>query len=66
MLFVFTMALLPVLQAFLVSFKVMLFDERYLIPASPFLYVLVSAVVWEIRLLAGTQATPRGLVNVGT
>ena len=66
MLFVFTMALMPVILAFLISFKVMLFDERYLIPASPFLYVLVSAVVWEIRLLAGTQATPRGLVNVGT
>jgi hypothetical protein len=43
----------------------MLFDERYLIPASPFLYVLVSAVVWEILLLIRNKAAPRGLVNVG-
>ena len=65
MLFVFTMALIPVLLAFLVSFKVMLFDERYLIPASPFLYVVVSATIWEIRLLAVNQAAPRRLVSIG-
>ncbi len=65
MLFVFTMALIPVLLAFLVSFKVMLFDERYLIPASPFLYVVVSATVWEIRLVAGTKEASRTAVNVG-
>jgi len=40
----------PVLLAFLVSFKVMLFDERYLIAAAPFLYMIVAAAVAELLL----------------
>jgi uncharacterized membrane protein len=48
MLFVLTCCTAPVLLAFLVSFKIMLFDERYLIGASPFLYVAVAAAVWEL------------------
>lgn len=65
MLFVFTMASVPVLLAWGVSFKVMLFDERYLIPASPFLYVVISAAVWEIYLLSASRAWSRSLVNAG-
>jgi mannosyltransferase len=65
MLFVFTMALVPVMLAFLVSFRVMLFDERYLIPASPFVYMLVSATMWEIRFLAANKEVPRWRVNTG-
>jgi uncharacterized membrane protein len=37
-----TMFLLPVIVAFVVSFKIMIFDERYLIGASPFLYLLFA------------------------
>jgi hypothetical protein len=39
-----------VLLAFLVSFKVMLFDERYLIASAPFLYMVVAAAVAEVLL----------------
>ena len=46
--FVATMAVVPVILAFLVSFKIMLFDERYLIGASPFLYLMITAAVAEI------------------
>ena len=42
------MAAVPVLLAFLVSFKIMLFDERYLMASAPFLYVAVSAAVMEV------------------
>jgi uncharacterized membrane protein len=38
----------PVALAFLVSFKVMLFDERYLIAASPFLYMIVASAFFEL------------------
>jgi mannosyltransferase len=38
----------PVLLAFLVSFKVMVFDERYLIATSPFLYMIVAAAISEL------------------
>ena len=41
-------AVTPVLLAFLVSFKVMVFDERYLIAAAPFLYMVVAAAVAEL------------------
>lgn len=60
------MAGVPVLLSFLVSFRVMLFDERYLIAASPFLYLAVAAGVEEVfrrspdgraRFLAGLGAT---------
>jgi uncharacterized membrane protein len=40
----------PVLLAFLVSFKVMVFDERYLIAAAPFLYMVVAAATAELLL----------------
>jgi uncharacterized membrane protein len=39
-----------VLMAFLVSFKVMVFDERYLIAAAPFLYMVVAAAIAELLL----------------
>ena len=41
-------AVAPVLLAFLVSFKVMVFDERYLIAAAPFLYIVVAAAIVEL------------------
>ena len=65
MLFVFMMAFAPVLLAFFVSFKVMLFDERYLIPASPFLYMLVAATIGEIWLLAERESQQRRLMYAG-
>ncbi len=48
MLYVMLSASVPVVLAFLVSFKVMLFDERYLIAAAPFLYITVAAAVAEL------------------
>lgn len=50
MLFVLAIATLPVILAFLVSFKMMLFDERYLVGSSPFLYLAIAAAIWEIVL----------------
>ena len=52
MTFVLTMAVLPVLMAFVVSFKIMMFDERYLIGASPFLYIAIVAAIAEIPAAA--------------
>ncbi len=46
-------AVAPVLLAFLVSFKVMVFDERYLIAAAPFLYIVVAAAIAELLGWAG-------------
>jgi len=43
-------AVASVLMAFLVSFKVMVFDERYLIAAAPFLYMIVAAAIAELLL----------------
>jgi uncharacterized membrane protein len=48
--FVMVAASVPVLLAFLVSFKVMVFDERYLIAAAPFLYIVVASAVAELLL----------------
>jgi len=48
LLYVAVNATLPVLLAFGVSFRVMLFDERYLIAASPFVYLVVSAAAIEV------------------
>ena len=66
--FVFIGATAPVLLAFLVSFKVMLFDERYLIAASPFIYIMVAAAVVEIwhsrRDVPGWQKNA-GFVAIG-
>ena len=50
LMYVFVSASVPVLLAFLVSFKVMLFDERYLIAAAPFLYMIVAAAIAELLL----------------
>jgi len=57
-----TMGIAPVLAAWLVSFKVMLFDERYLIPASPFLYILAGVAIQEIWR---ERAAPRWMKAVG-
>ena len=48
MVYTATLCIVPVILAFLVSFKVMVFDERYMIPASPFLYLVMAAGCWEI------------------
>ncbi|MGD0907208.1 MAG: glycosyltransferase family 39 protein [Candidatus Acidiferrales bacterium] len=65
LLFVLTIAVVPVVLAFLVSFKVMLFSERYLIPSSPFLYIVVAATIWEVWRLAATKEGPRWPVHAG-
>ena len=65
MLFVLSIATLPVFCAFLVSFKVMLFDERYLIGSSPFLYLAIAAAIWEIVLLPSGWQTRIGWTAVG-
>lgn len=44
------MSTAPVLLAFLVSFKVVVFDERYLIAAAPFLYLVVAAAIAELLI----------------
>lgn len=64
-LFVFTMATVPVVLAFLVSFKVMLFDERYLIPSSPFLYMVFAATICEIPFVARKKVSPDWSTYVG-
>lgn len=38
---------IPLVLGFFISFKVMLFDERYFIFTSPFLYLIVSTGAWE-------------------
>lgn len=64
-LFAGVMATAPVLLAFAVSFKVMLFDERYLITSSPFLYVLFAAAICEIPLSVRGETRPRWPVQIG-
>ncbi len=46
------MAFAPALMCWLVSVKLPMFDERYMLPASPFLYLLVAAA------LLGNAAPP--------
>lgn len=58
MLYTATMCTVPVILAFLVSFKVMVFDERYMIAASPFLYLAMAAGCWEILRRREKPATP--------
>ena len=48
LLYALVAATAPVLLAFVISVKVMVFDERYLIAASPFLYMIVAAAVAEL------------------
>jgi uncharacterized membrane protein len=57
--YVSTLASLPVLLAYLVSLKVPFFDERYLFPASLFVYVVISAIFEEMRARAGAAASAR-------
>ena len=57
MLFVFVMGTVPVLMAFLVSFKIMLFSDRYLIAASPFIYMSVAAAIAEFWCASQTAPT---------
>jgi mannosyltransferase len=55
---------IPVILAFLVSFKIMLFDERYLIAASPLLYIIVAACISEARVFIskGNPMRPSSLI----
>jgi uncharacterized membrane protein len=53
--FAVVLGVAPVLAAWLISFRVMVFDERYLAPAAPFLYLLVGAAVIEITRLGATR-----------
>jgi mannosyltransferase len=55
---VLVMATIPVLMAFFVSFKVVMFSERYLIAASPFIYIAVAASIeefWTRRRAPGNR-----------
>jgi len=63
--FVLAMGIVPVLFAFLVSFKIMLFSQRYLIPASPFVYMAVAAIIWEIWVAWGSKRLPMRTVYGG-
>jgi len=58
-------AFVPVGLAFLVSLKKSFFDRRYMIPASPYLYLLVAAAVWEIVLLRRSAAESRWKTSAG-
>jgi uncharacterized membrane protein len=44
-----TLVLVPTMIAFIISFKVMLFDERYLIGVSPLLYIFVASSMARSR-----------------
>lgn len=48
----------PVMMALLISMKKSFFDRRYMIPSSPYVYLLIAAAVWEVVLSRrnGTQA----------
>jgi hypothetical protein len=48
MLFVLVMAFVPFVFAFVISLKSMCLGARWLIAASPFLYLALSAAAWEI------------------
>jgi len=48
MLCIVTLATVPVLLAWVVSIKVVLFDERYLMPASAFLFIAFAAAIQEM------------------
>ncbi len=52
-------ATVPVVLAFLVSLKKAFFDRRYMVPASPYLYILVAAAVWEVVLGSRSHAKSR-------
>jgi len=58
-LYVVFQATVPVTLAFLISLKKTFFDRRYMIPASPYLYILVAAAVWEVVLSYRNHASPR-------
>lgn len=47
-LFALNLCVTPVVLAFLVSFRIMVFDERYMLSASPFLYLILSLGALQI------------------
>jgi hypothetical protein len=49
----------PVLLAFAVSLKVNFFDRRYVIPSSPYIYLLAAAAVWEVITTGRKASEPR-------
>ena len=59
MLYVAFHATVPMVLAFLVSLKENFFDRRYMVPASPYVYILVAAAVWEVVLSSRSHAEPR-------
>jgi uncharacterized membrane protein len=63
--FVFMMAVVPVLLAFFISFKVMLFSERYLVPASPAIYVMFAATIWEVWVFTASKDLPSWKAKAG-
>jgi 4-amino-4-deoxy-L-arabinose transferase-like glycosyltransferase len=58
-------ALVPVGLTLAVSLKKGFFDRRYMIPASPWLYLLIAAVVWEVILLRRSHSEPRWRTSAG-
>jgi uncharacterized membrane protein len=58
-------AFVPVVLALGVSLKKGFFDRRYMIPASPWLYLLVSAAIWEVVLLRRSGKEPAWKTSVG-
>lgn len=55
----------PVAMAFLVSMKKEFFDRRYMISASPYVYLLVAAAVWEVVLNRRNQTEARWKTAAG-
>lgn len=66
--FLFTLvhATLPLFLAFFVSFKKMLFDERYMIPSSPYVYILLAAGAWEVVMLSRKKGEARWKAYAGS
>jgi len=58
-------ALVPVVLALAVSLKKGFFDRRYMIPASPWMYLLIAAAVWEVFLLRRSAKEPRWKTSAG-
>jgi hypothetical protein len=63
--FVGTMATLPVLLAFVASLKVAFFDDRYLFPSAAFVYIVIAAAIWEITLRRREGGASRWAVTTG-
>ena len=65
LLFVAFHASVPVVVAFFVSMKKSFFDRRYMIPASPYIYLLVAAAVFEVLVSVGKPGESRWKVRWG-